>query len=64
MNSQEHVFLKTRIINISAFNKQIAIRNVLFAIAISLLYLSGKYYQTIHQLLPKPSVKTETIQKK
>jgi hypothetical protein len=64
MNSEGHVLLKTKIINIGAINKQIAIRNILFVIAISLLYLSGKYYQAVHQLFPKPPANSIAIEKK
>jgi hypothetical protein len=64
MNSEGHVLLKTKIINIGAINKQIAIRNILFVIAISLLYLSAKYYQAIHQYLPKPQANSIIIAKK
>jgi hypothetical protein len=64
MNSQGHVLIRTKIINIGAFNKQIAIRNILFVIAVSLLYLSGKYYQAIHQSFPDPPANNIAIVKK
>lgn len=47
MNSQGQVLQKTKNIG-KNFNRQVAIRNVLFVLAVCLVYLLGKYYQSVH----------------
>ena len=47
MNSQGQVLLKTKSIG-NNFNRQVALRNVLFVLAMCLVYLLGKYYQSVH----------------
>lgn len=56
MNNQGGVYLKTKHIE-RTFNKQIAVRNVLFAIMISLMYLLGKYLWPVHDPSTDPTSK-------
>jgi hypothetical protein len=62
MNTRGQVFLKTKKIR-GTFDKRMAVRNVLFVLAMCLFYLLGKHYQTIHTASADPTSKTMNIVK-
>jgi len=63
MNSQEHASIRKKNIKFSSFNKRVAIRNILFVIALCLSYIYAKHHQASHQSSVGPTSNTMTLQR-
>jgi len=60
MNDQGPIYLKVVYIKRTS-NKSVFTRNVLFAIALCLVYLMGKYYRSAHHSFIDPASKVMYI---